>query len=171
MATSLIEGRPMRAVKRISRRQSNGKVVDLKPFFEEVNALFNLKHDRLVNMYGAAICPDYAYIIMDVYGSGSLLQNYLLLDFYEMCRIMVDIAMAVNYLHQNKVVHRDIKLNNILIVNDERAVLADLGMARPESKEKTTRIFGNPFYRAPEMKIEPLQPFCPFKVSHCIAQV
>lgn len=167
LATSLTEGRPERAVKRIPRRLPTGQNVDMKPFLEEAKALFNLKHHRVLNMYGAAICPDFAYIVMDVYSSGNLLQNILLLDFGTICRYMVDISMAVHYLHKNRVVHKDIKLNNILIDDSNHAILADLGMTRqfPTSLEKTTAMFGNFYYRAPEMKAEPLQPYCPFKVS------
>ena len=167
LAKSRTEGRPDLAVKFVPRRTATGKDVDMKHFLDEANVLHNLNHPRLVKMACAGVCPQFAYIIMDVYPNGDLMESFLNLNMLQVCRYMVDISVAVHYLHKNRIVHKDIKPNNRLIDASDHAVLADFGMAKriSDQHDKVSNKFGNQYYRAPEMKVEPLEPFCPFKAE------
>ena len=167
LAKSLTKGRSDKAVKWCSRHTETGEDADLTHFLDEVNVLYNLKHRRLVEMCAANVCPQFAYIVMEIYPKGDLLENFLDLNWYQVCRYMVDISSAVHYLHKKRIVHKDIKPNNILISANDEACLADLGMAErmSDQQKKVSEKFGNSYHRAPEMKVEPLEPFCPFKVS------
>ena len=168
LAKSLKKGRPDQAVKTAPRWTETGGTKKMRYLLHEAELLFNLKHPRLVKMYCAAVCPQFAYMVMDVYPKGDLDDNMLQLkDMSQVCRAMVDISRAVHYLHRNRIVHLDIKPTNILIDSSDNAVLADLGIAKRMLPGEDTVCFGfgHRTVRAPEMNIEPLEPFCPFKVS------
>ena len=167
-ATSIKPGRPDRALKRFPLRTADGQIdsKQFELFYTEATSTFNLQHRCLVNTYGGVLCPDFAYIAMDVYPKGDLMKNIPSLDLRQMCRYTVDIACAVHYLHRNRVLHHDIKANNIFL-SEKNAFLADLGLTMPvaDGKHTVNYRFGNTFFQAPEMKQDPLVPFCPFKVS------
>jgi len=59
---------------------------------------------------------------------------------------------GIEYLHQNGIAHRDIKLENILLDDKNRVKIADFGMSCPynEGQTLTTRC-GSPHYLSPEM--------------------
>ena len=64
--------------------------------------------------------------------------------------------MAIHHLHENKVIYRDIKPENILIDLDGHIKLADFGLAKPNvDDDKMTYSFcGSPEYMAPEMLLK-----------------
>jgi serine/threonine protein kinase len=69
------------------------------------------------------------------------------------CRIVHDVAQALQHAHEHGVVHRDVKPSNILLAADGRALLFDFGLARIDSEETLTLsgdFAGTPYYVAPE---------------------
>jgi GTPase SAR1 family protein len=66
-----------------------------------------------------------------------------------------DVADAVEFLHQRKVIHRDIKCDNVMLREDMTALLGDLGLARivTESENPYTEGLGTAVFRAPEVDI------------------
>lgn len=65
---------------------------------------------------------------------------------------MSDIANAMYFLHKNGIMHCDIKLENILIFSDEKAVLSDFGLSQFVSNEKQYYRDGSYVYDSPEME-------------------
>jgi serine/threonine protein kinase len=62
------------------------------------------------------------------------------------------IVMAVGYLHSKDIIHRDLKLENILLDNTGFLMLIDFGLAKiVEDGENATSFCGTPEYLAPEM--------------------
>ena len=57
------------------------------------------------------------------------------------------------YLHDKKIVHRDIKANNILLTSDKKVKIADLGLAKElqEKSQKMKSLCGTKLYFSPEM--------------------
>jgi serine/threonine protein kinase len=66
-------------------------------------------------------------------------------------RIAQGIAAAIDYMHINEIVHRDIKTENVLLDTDWRPVLADYGFARKVSVTRNMTIVGTDEFMAPEV--------------------
>lgn len=70
------------------------------------------------------------------------------------CRVVLDVARALGYLHAHGIVHRDVKPSNVLVGAAGRAFVFDLGLARGEDDPRLTRtgeFAGTPHYVAPEV--------------------
>jgi serine/threonine protein kinase len=65
--------------------------------------------------------------------------------------LMSDILRATFYLHSQKIVHRDLKLGNILLDNDYRAKLADFGLSLTMLEANQPEVAGTPLYMSPEL--------------------
>jgi brassinosteroid insensitive 1-associated receptor kinase 1 len=79
------------------------------------------------------------------------------LDWGRRKRIALGVAEGLHYLHEvcnPRIIHRDIKLDNILLDNELEAVVADFGLIKPlnheESQPSTSFVRGTPGYIAPE---------------------
>ncbi|XP_030756572.1 dual serine/threonine and tyrosine protein kinase-like isoform X2 [Sitophilus oryzae] len=116
-----------------------------------------LEHPRIVKLRGSVI--DYSY------GGGSspavlLIMERMIRDLYcglrnglswqTRLRIAIDVIEGIRYLHSQGLVHRDIKLKNVLLDNEDRAKLTDFGFCIPEAMMSGS-IVGTPVHMAPEL--------------------
>ena len=124
----------------------------------EANILAQCKHSNIVTLIEYFSTKTEIYIITEYQAGGDL--KAMLLDEKTMdeqlCKMFaLDIAEGLKYLHQKGIVHRDIKLNNIMISNRNEegiARIADFGFStRIAPGEKLTGILGTLGYMAPEM--------------------
>ncbi|MFH0799659.1 MAG: serine/threonine-protein kinase, partial [Pseudomonadota bacterium] len=70
------------------------------------------------------------------------------------CTIMIEVAEAVGYAHQQNIIHRDIKPSNIVLTKDGHAVLLDFGLSKDMTSKGFTlsgEFLGTPAYCAPEL--------------------
>lgn len=87
-------------------------------------------------------------IVMPLYNSGDLFNYVADKNFSqeEMVDITIQIASSLQYIHENKIAHRDLKLNNILLHKDENskltAVLGDFGFSTLQEKSLKNTICG-----------------------------
>nr|GEX83175.1 zinc finger, CCHC-type [Tanacetum cinerariifolium] len=130
------------AVKRLAKDYGQG---DLE-FKNEVLLLAKLHHRNLVRLLGFSI-----------EGSERLLIKRTLLDWDKRYMIIKGIAKGSLYLHEDsrlKIIHRDMKASNVLLVTEMNPKIADFGMARlfkpEETQGNTSRIVGTYGYMAPE---------------------
>jgi serine/threonine-protein kinase len=103
-------------------------------FLDEARIAAGLEHDHIVRIYEVGEAGPYAYYAMEYVRGETLAQRIAAkgaLRVDEATRIFYHVALAVAYAHDQGVVHRDLKPQNILLRSDNgRAYVADFGLAR-----------------------------------------
>ncbi len=125
-------------------------------FRREASTAARLRHPNIVKIYEVWKDGDAVYFAMDYLPSGlaNKLENtsYLAEEF--VIKLGIDVARALGFAHREGVIHRDIKVDNILFDVHGNAVVADFGIARAVSgytqQTGTNMVVGTPQYFAPE---------------------
>jgi len=127
-----------------------------KRFYQEAKLAASLDHPVIIDIYDFGSKDDFDYIIMP-YIEGSTLQERLKgegkFHVQESLRLMIILADALSYAHNNKVVHRDVKPSNIMIDNHGHLILTDFGISKDMSDVGLTvpgKVLGSPKYMSPE---------------------
>jgi len=123
----------------------------------EIRLMERLRHPNIVAFHDALDTAKHIYIIMEYLGGGSL--YHLLkkrpsrhLDDNVAKRVFFQICHGVKYLHDRHVVHRDIKLENLLLNDWGTVKIIDFGFSTVVPPGKRLRVFcGTPSYMAPEI--------------------
>jgi serine/threonine protein kinase len=107
--------------------------ISSQSFQQQVEELRKLRHPNLVPLLGA--CPDpeaLALVYEFLPGASSLKEEHCLLDmpWPDRTRIAAQICSALVFLHQNNMVHGDLKPANVLLHDDATAKLADYGLCQ-----------------------------------------
>lgn len=123
-------------------------------FLEEARNAGQLKHRGLVSVYDVQVDGDHPYIVQE-YIDGCNLADWIQQkqpDHVEIVRVLIEIAEAVGFAHQQRVYHRDLKPANVLIDREGHAHVADFGIALRESRQQFGKrdISGSPAYMSPE---------------------
>jgi formylglycine-generating enzyme required for sulfatase activity len=128
-------------------------------FENEARTIISLEHYAIVPVYDFGAIDDQPYIAMRLMGGGSLadrLKNGAV-SVSDSAEIMRRICSALDRAHGQNIVHRDLKPGNILFDEENKAYLADFGIARMTEGTQTVTIIGTPQYMAPEQATgEPL---------------
>lgn len=126
-------------------------------FRAEARTLASLNHPSLVTLLDAGTCDEHPYLVMELVEGPSLsqaLRDGSSLDPERVARVGAQIAAGLAYAHQRGVIHRDVKPGNILLAGDDRALLADFGIARlledDAGHTRTGDTIGSPAYLSPE---------------------
>jgi tetratricopeptide (TPR) repeat protein len=135
---------------------------EVKRFQREFLTLERLAHPNIVRVYEAGEWNGYPWIAMElVEGTdlGSLLESWDNAPpsdrFEQVERLFAQIADALAYVHENGVIHRDLKPGNVLVGRDGRARLTDFGVVKdpeafPTSLTMAGRLVGTVAFMAPE---------------------
>ncbi|XP_078148974.1 cysteine-rich receptor-like protein kinase 15 [Carex rostrata] len=157
---TLLDGREI-AVKRLSGTSVQG----ITEFKNEVDFLAKLKHKNLVQLLGCCIKNREKLLCYEYLPNGSLdkilfakdTTQRVNLDWKMRHKIIEGITRGLNYLHEEsrlKVIHRDLKVSNILLDKDMNPKISDFGLARffeEDQTHKDTNIIAGTFgYMAPE---------------------
>jgi len=143
------------AIKVMSKRWLRDKGL-LNRVAEEIKLHLSLKrHPNIVKMYSFFEDKAHLYLVLELCEEGNLFQ-YLKkkkgLDQGLIRKWFREIVTGVAFLHENDVVHRDLKLSNILISKSGEVKVSDFGLAaRIEDREHHT-VCGTPYYMAPEVR-------------------
>lgn len=126
-------------------------------FERECRILTNLAHPHIVRVFGTVAQSTRAFLVMErVDGTslGDLIHTRTEFHSAMVASIGVQLCDALGYAHAEGVVHRDVTPGNVLITEDDRAMLLDFGIARSRGDTLITRhgeILGTPGFMAPEV--------------------
>jgi serine/threonine protein kinase/tetratricopeptide (TPR) repeat protein len=127
-------------------------------FMSEARAVGRLSHPGIVSIIEVAMDNNIYYLSME-YIKGQNLFYYLNFNkpkLVDVLEIVSRLADALSYAHHQKIIHRDLKLNNVIMRDRLKPVLIDFGLAKAMEEEgedgitRTGEIMGSPAYMAPE---------------------
>jgi len=127
-------------------------------FMREISILSELKHCNVIKYLGTSICEQNRKIIVMEYMELGNLHDLLLstqLDFKILVKIAKDTADGMQFLHDNKILHRDLNSKNILLTRNQKGLLAkvaDFGLSRKKLEDTTlSYTMGQIPWMAPEV--------------------
>ena len=128
----------------------------MRRFRREALSATQLTHPNIVGVYDVGQSQEMNYIVME-YVEGIDLKDYIrqkgALHPIEAVRIMMQIVSAIAAAHQNRIIHRDIKPQNILIDKEGNVKITDFGIAvalSDTSLTQTNTLLGSVHYLSPE---------------------
>lgn len=141
---------------KILRGELSSDPVTLLRFQREANAASKLNHPNVVDVYDVGECDGRHYIVME-YVRGRTLKQLIAqrgaLDKKEAVDIMIQLTSAVQHAHENHIIHRDIKPQNVLVKDDGTVKITDFGIALAHDAVQLTQsdaVLGSAHYLAPE---------------------
>ncbi|XP_060193553.1 probable LRR receptor-like serine/threonine-protein kinase At3g47570 [Lycium barbarum] len=136
----------------------------LRRFDSECQILSNVRHRNLVKIVSTCSNKDSVAMVLEYMPNGSLdkrlYSNRNCLSLVERLNIMIDVALAMEYLHLDyavPIVHRDLKPANVLLDQDLTAHAADFGIAKMLAQDGNiaqTKTLGTIGYIAPEYGLD-----------------
>jgi serine/threonine-protein kinase len=123
-------------------------------FRSEAQNAARLEHPNIVNIYDVGSEDGLYYIIME-YVEGITLKTYIEkkghLNYKEVVSIAIQVGRGIEAAHKNKIIHRDIKPQNIIISKEGKVKVTDFGIARAASgKTVSAEAMGSVHYISPE---------------------
>ncbi|RPD53612.1 Pkinase-domain-containing protein [Lentinus tigrinus ALCF2SS1-6] len=146
------------AVKLI-RRGNIDSSVRMSKVEREIEVLRTLKHPNIVRLYDVIETDKYIGIILEYASGGELFDHILAHRFLrekDACKLFSQLISGVWYIHQKKIVHRDLKLENLLLDRHRNVIITDFGFANRfehRSDDLMQTSCGSPCYAAPELVI------------------
>ena len=125
-------------------------------FRREASTAAKLRHPNIIKIYAVGREDDAVYFAMDYLPQGLADRLNVMTTLPEsmLIRMAIDVASAVGFAHREGVIHRDIKVDNILFDDHGNAIVADFGIARAVSgyaeQTGTNMVVGTPQYFSPE---------------------
>lgn len=141
---------------KVLRGELSRDPVTLLRFQREANAVSKLNHPNVVDVYDVGEFEGRHYIVME-YVRGRTLKQLIsqrgALHQEEAVNIMIQLTSAVQHAHENDIIHRDIKPQNVLVKDDGTVKITDFGIALAHDTVQLTQsdaVLGSAHYLAPE---------------------
>jgi serine/threonine-protein kinase len=129
----------------------------LQRFEREAKSLARLNHPNIVKVHDFGDHDGAPYLIMEYLPGGTLKQRLgQPMPWQQAAKILLPVAEALEYAHEQKMVHRDVKPSNILLTGKSAPLLTDFGVAKLLDMEEGQTLtgtgvgIGTPEYMAPE---------------------
>jgi serine/threonine-protein kinase len=127
-------------------------------FFKEGQAAAKLNHTNIVQAYDVGQAGGYSYFVMEFVEGKTLYEDLSAGKVYpekEALDIVIQVAHALDHAHTKGLIHRDIKPKNIIMTENGKVKLADMGLAREikdieAAESEAGKAYGTPYYIAPE---------------------
>lgn len=124
-------------------------------FLLEARMASNIVHENIISVYDFGEDQGRPFMVMEYLEGESLraaIRNGHTGDFKARMKIALQVARAVDFIHSKKVIHRDVKPENIHIDATGKAKMMDFGIAKADGMQLTRAGYtlGTPYYMAPE---------------------
>ncbi len=148
-------------------KRRDGKIVAVKiplnldemtgrSFLRESTSWQKLVHNNIVSLFDTNILP-IPYLELEYVDGGSLGDVKKPLEIVQACKIIFYVAEGLKFAHNQGILHRDLKPNNILLTKELVPKITDWGLSKIMAESRTTSIMGfTPIYAAPE-QVSPKQ--------------
>ena len=131
--------------------------IAVKRFKNEGKAQFILNHPNIVKVFDVSVTGEVKYMVME-YVYGITLKDYIKtkkgpLSFEEMMSYCTQVLSALCQAHENGIIHRDIKPQNIMVLKNGQIKMMDFGIAKLPNTETVTvtdKAIGTVYYMSPE---------------------
>ena len=140
------------ALKIIRKDQINSQT-PIEIFLREISIHKSLVHPNIARLYDHLEDRQKIYLILEYVEKGSvssLLKKKIKLSEMEACEVFKQVCVGVSFLHEQQVIHRDIKSENLLVSKDGTVKLCDFGWCAYGLQSRGT-FCGTADYMAPEM--------------------
>jgi len=122
----------------------------------EIDILGSIDHPNVVNMKAIFDTEDILFIVMELMEGGELYEEIVKRKTFteaDAAELVRQLCEALQYLHARGIVHRDLKLENLLLKKKEslEIKLADFGLSKLYSGQALQTACGTPFYVAPDV--------------------
>ena len=124
-------------------------------FLQEARTASNISHENILAVYDFGEEAGKPYMVMEFLRGRTLrsaIHDQLIPDVAGKLRIALQVARALQHVHQNQIIHRDVKPENVNVDDTGRAKLMDFGIAKAADLSLTQPgyVLGTPYYMAPE---------------------